>query len=376
MIVSVLALIVLSEPLRLRADVLGQARDPAGVLVLQGQGTVTDALTIDVLVWGNASESTRADILVGALRYRDPAGHGELTAGRMLLTSGGLLPLHLDGLRVFGRAPSGTTLELFGGVPVVPRFDANAWDWALGGRVGQSIGNGAAGIAYLQQRSAGQLDHHEIALDFTLFPLDWLDVGARGAYDLVTHGVAEIVATTAATAGAFRFELSGLHRSPARLLPATSLFSVLGDATVGALGARVSWSAAPRLDLSAGGGARWIDDVAFEDLSALASLRLGPDRTSGSIGAELRRQGAPDGGWSGVRLFGRTPLVPDLSLSSELELVRPDHDDRGDLWLWGLVALAWSFHPSWDVAAAFEASSSAESEVAFDAIARLGYQWW
>mgnify|MGYP000184202791 CR=1 FL=1 len=112
MIVSVLALIVLSEPLRLRADVLGQARDPAGVLVLQGQGTVTDALTIDVLVWGNASESTRADILVGALRYRDPAGHGELTAGRMLLTSGGLLPLHLDGLRVFGRAPSNEELAV------------------------------------------------------------------------------------------------------------------------------------------------------------------------------------------------------------------------------------------------------------------------
>lgn len=385
-VAGVLVLVVASAPsvaaadaYRLRGDALVQARAPTGVLVLDGHGEVTPELGVEVYLWGGVGgdPSAEADLLVAALSYIDADGRGELRAGRILITSGALRPLHMDGLSALVRAPSGTSLSLFGGLPTTPRFEGRSWDWAVGGRLAQDLGPLTAGIAYLQQRDAGQLAFHELGLDAVLFPADWLDFAARGAFDLIatTPTLAELVVTAAFTTGPVRTTLSGVHRSPAHLLPATSLFSVLGDRATRTLDLRAEWQAAPRLVVSGGGGARFFDDVAYEDLAVRAQLRLAREATGGALGLELRRQGAPDGGWWGARLFTRVPIIEVLAASAELELLRPDQQDRGEVWPWGLVALSWRPHPSWEVAAAFEASVSPEALRAFDGLLRATYLW-
>lgn len=371
--------LVRADPYRLRADALVQARDPTGVLILDGQGEVTPELGVEVYLWGGAGgePSPELDLLVAALTYVDAAGRGEVRAGRLLVTSGALRPVHLDGLSALGRIPSsGTSLQLFAGLPARPRFGARDWDWAVGGRLAQDIGRATVGLGYLQQRDAGQLEFHELGVDFAVFPVAWLDLGARAAVDVISPALAELVATIAVTVGPVRGTLGAVHRSPSHLLPATSLFSVLGDRATRSFDLRLDWQAAPRLTLSVAGGPRLYDDVVYEDLLGRAELRLARDAAGGLVGLELHRQGAPGGGWSGARAYGRLPLVAAVAVSAELELVRADAPgDRGELWPWGLLAVSWRPHVSWELAAAAEARSTPEVRYGVDALLRASYLW-
>jgi hypothetical protein len=381
-----------SGAVRLRGDALLQARAPTGVVVLQGQGAITPALGVEVLLWGGGGDLTspEGDLLVAALAYVDPRGRGELRAGRMLVTAGALRPLALDGLSVLGRAGAGTSLQLFAGLPVSPRFSVQAWDWAAGARLAQAIGPVTLGGGYLQRRAAGQLDAHEVALDAVAFPAAWLDLGARGALDLVSGTIAEAVLTSGLTLGAVRVSASAVHRVPAHLLPATSLFSVLGASRTTHAEVRVDWRATPRLDLSATLDGAWFEPAVYAGGALLGQLRLGRARDAGVIGGELRRQSAPGtnglGGWVGARVFVRVPLVSGpgfgLALASEVELVRPDQPTRvgdgsarGAWWPWGLVALTARPLDAWEVSLAAEASASPEARAALDVLARATYLW-
>ncbi|MCC7383170.1 MAG: hypothetical protein IT384_15130 [Deltaproteobacteria bacterium] len=368
-----------ASPYRLRGDAFVQAQEPTGALILDGQGEVTKELGVEVFVWGGVGgvPNPEADLLVAALRYRDPEGRAEVRAGRIVLAAGALRPLHMDGVTAFGRAPwGGTALQAFTGITVAPRFSERGWDWLVGGRLSQQIGIGVVGVAYLQQRDHGQIADHEVALDLTMYPVSWLDLALRGAYDLAHPGLSEAILTAAAQAGDLRLEIKGVQRSPTRLLPATSLFTVLGDLAFRSAAGQARWRVAPRLDLVAGAGARFFDEDAYEDVTGQVLLRLGDHADDGQIGVEVRRQGAPEGGWLGARLTARVPINGALFASSEIELVRPDEPRaRGELWPWALLGISWYVVPSWEMAIAAEGNMSPEAKSSFDVLVRLAYLW-
>jgi hypothetical protein len=185
--------------------------------------------------------------------------------------------------------------------------------------------------------------------------------------------VSEAVVSTAARRGAWRFELTGIHRSPSRLLPATSLFSVLGDTPSNRLGAQLRWRAAPRLDLDGGAAAIALGDDVGVDVSARARLRL-DDRGEGACSLELRR--ASLGGWTGGRAALVVPLAGKVVVAAELELAVPDEaDGRGAIWPWGLVALRWRPARAWETAVAVEASAGPSEVARLDALFRLSRSW-
>lgn len=378
-IVAVLALspaVATASPYRLRADAFTQVQEPLGVLALEGEGEVVKGLSVSALLWGAAGgePNPEADALVALVSYRDPDGYTWARAGRWVLTSGALPPVHLDGIAILGRAPWGGTAEAFAGMPVVPRFGPRAFDWVAGGRLAQSFGPATFGLAYLHRRDAGQLADHELALDALLLPIDGFDLAVRASADLIHLGVSQATIAGAYERGAWRVELQGAQRSPSRLLPATSLFSVLGDAALRQAFGRVRWRAAPRLDLSAAGGVRLFDDEPAEDVILSALLRLGADG-GGAVGLDLTRQGGPDEGWIGARATGRVPLVLDLAVLAEVEVVVPDEPrDRGELWPWALLGLSWA-PAHWELAAAFEASAGPSAESSFDVLLRVAYHW-
>jgi hypothetical protein len=359
---------------RLSGDALVLSRAPAGLIALGGDARPASWVSAEALIWAGTGEVTRADALVAAVRFAHPDGWGELSLGRIIAATGALRPVHLDGARGIARAPFGSSIEAFGGVPVGYEFVGRGGDWLVGGRIAQDVlGYGSIGLSIFEEHDRGDPADREVGIDLAVHPLEWLDLSARGAYDLLDSGISEVLLSGGLRLGVVRTEIYATHRSPSRILPATSIFSVLGDVPSRRAGVQISWRAAPRLDLTASGGAREIDGFS-EELMGRASLRL-DDRGRGMIALEVRRDGAPEAKWTGVRALARVPLPADLIASTELELVVPDESDRGKLWPWGLLALGWSPFEGWEVGAAIEASATPENVFAIDGLFRASYRF-
>lgn len=267
----------------------------------------------------HGEQGSTGDVLTLVVKLRDPKHRGEVKMGRLLVATGSVRPLQLDGASALGRTPWGQSLEVFGGAPVVPRFGERAYDWAVGGRAAQSIASVAtAGVAYVHRRDHGEIADEEIGADVATAPSRFFDLAARGAYDLATPGLADALVSIGSRVSDLRFEAFATRRSPGRLLPATSLFSVLCDIPSTRFGATTRWYAAPRLDLFASGASQIQDDRVGYDTSLRTTLRT-DDEGEGSLGLELRRQGVPGASWSGARGIATVPLVPRfLRASTEL----------------------------------------------------------
>ncbi|MGA3121887.1 MAG: hypothetical protein ABSF69_14060 [Polyangiaceae bacterium] len=367
-----------ADALRLRADALAETQgtsSPTGLVVLQGQDAIRPWISAEALVWAGArSPHLTGDVLVLTVRLREPHGYVEALAGRFVIATGAVHPVQIDGGHVIGRAPWGSTVEAFGGLPVVPRFGARSYDWIAGGRVAQRVADTVTlGVSYVQRREDGEISSEELGADLAAAPARWLDVAAFGAYDLENPGIAEARASAAVRCNDWRFELFGSQLSPGRLLPATSLFSVLGDMPSQTMGATVRWRAAPRLDLLASGAGQDVAGGLGGNGWVRTTLRL-DDRGNGSLGLELRRVDLPGARWTGVRAIGAVPLGKGFWYSSEIEIVAADHPDgRGVAWPWGLSALSWRSRDGWQVAGALEASATPLLRYEADALVRLSY---
>jgi len=349
-----------------------QSPTPTGLIVVQGEDNLRPWIGAEALVWAGAKPGVTADVLVLAVHLREPHGLGDLRVGRFVLATGAVLPVQLDGADVVLRAPWGSSVETFGGMPVVPRFGPRSYDWLAGARVAQSLAARATlGFSYVERRTYGDISDDEVGADFAAAPVKWFDVAAHGSYDLTSPGISEARASAATRVTDWRFELFASQRSPSRLLPATSLFSVLGDFPSQMIGGTVKWKAAPRLDLLASGAGQSVGASLGGNGWVRAALKL-DDRGDGNLGLEVRRQDVSTAQWTGIRAIGAFPLGHGFRYSTELELAAPDHPDgRGVVWPWGLLALAWRSHTGWEVAGALEASSTPVHRYESDALLRV-----
>ncbi len=382
-----------SAQLRLRADALAAVESPVGLLSLEAEAAPAPWLRAEALVWlgGGAGEGGEGDALIAVVEARRLDGAAALRLGRMIAAVGALRPLHLDGARASARLPWQLSIEGFGGVPVAEGMNGRRADWLVGGRVGRQLGDfGGVGFAYLQQRDHGSLAAHELAFDAGAALGGRSDAAARLSYDVIGAGLAEAQLVASTRRGAWRGELYLARRNASHLLPATSLFSVLGDGDAERAGGVVNVRAAPRLELSGELGARRSAGELAVEAQLRARLWLGDRvmrRTSdgrlaaadvGALGLELRRAGAGGEGWTGGRVSARIPVAGGqggaLIAAAELELVIPDDGGRGAAWPWALGALSWRL-ACWEAAIAVEASASPELASRLDVLARLARRW-
>lgn len=361
-----------AEPYRLRADAYASGQDAiTGLLVLDGQARARSWIDAQAVVWVGTG-SYPADVLVASVRAHDPTGIGELRLGRLMVTAGAIRPVHLDGADVIGRAPWGSTVEVFGGSPVVRDYASRDYDWVVGGRASQRVSSyGTLGVSYLQMRQTGALAYEEVGLDATALVTKYLSGAFSGAYDLARPGISDARVSLAGRFAGVRIEGFALQRSPSHMLPATSLFAALGDVPSQRAGGSVLWRAAPRLDIAGEASAESLGGELGGQFLFRTVLRL-DERGNGALGLELRRQGAPGASWSGVRGTVRVPFARMFSASTELELVRPDEArGRGAVWPWGLVALSVKPIKMLEIAGAVEASASPEHVSALGGILRV-----
>ncbi len=361
-----------ADPLRLRADALATTSAPAGLVTLEADGDAGPNVSAEAVVWsggGALGDDAHADVLVIALRARTADGRESVRLGRFVETLGALRPLQIDGVAARVRLPYQLDAEAYAGIPVQPDLAVSrAWDWATGARIARHLGDlGSVGLAFAEQRDDGRLVSEEIAADAgaSLGRAD--DVAAKLAYDLANPGIAEASLVASHRRRALRIDVYASDRQASHLLPATSLFSVLGDTPAVRAGTTLTWRAAPRLELAADLGAR----RAEQETSPTGVLRarllldaLGKSAVSG----ELRR----DDGWTGARGAARIALAGHLFASTELELVRPDH--VAQLWPWALGAIGWD-DGTWQAAVALEVSASPQDRRRLDVLAQLSRRW-
>jgi hypothetical protein len=364
------------DPLRLRADALAETSSPTGLVVLQGEDELRPWIDAESLVWAGAKPSVTGDVLVLSLRVREPRRRVEVRGGRFVLATGAVRPVQVDGAEVTLRAPCGTAVESFGGAPVVPRLGARPYDWLAGGRASQKLGtNVVVGISYVQRREDGEISNHEVGADGAIAVARWLDVAGYAAYDLSSSGLADARVSAASRFGPLRLELFASDRSPSRLLPATSLFSVLGDLPSQMVGSTIKWLAAPRLDVLASGAWQDAGGAMGGNGWIRTTLRL-DDKGDGTLGLEVRRVDVSTSQWTGVRGVSAQPLGRGFRVSSEIEIVVPDHPaGRGIAWPWGILALAWRSKSQWEVAGALEAASTPQDRYEANALLRLAKSW-
>jgi hypothetical protein len=368
-----------ADPLRLRADALATTQSPAGLMILDASSSAASQLSAEAIVW-TASEALpgehAGDVLVIALRARTADGRASARLGRFVEALGALRPVHVDGAAARVRLPYQLDAEAYAGVPVLPGLmTSRSWDWVTGARIARRLGeSGSLGVAYMQERDDGRLAIEELGVDAGLALDKRDDIGVRAAYDLANPGLAEVTASASTRGKGWRAELYGGYRAASHILPATSLFTVLGDVPSERAGTLVTWQAAPRLALIGDLGARYVDDAFAPAIAMRARLAL-DGRGAGAITGELRRDGAADDPWTGARAALRVPLCGAFSAASEVEVAIPDDPrGRGAIWPWALVALAWD-RGVWHAAIAAEASATPEDRRRLDALATFGRSW-
>jgi len=382
-----------ADPIRLRADALATTDAPAGLVTIEADGRQGADLSAEAVVWiggGTIGDTGHSDVLVMALRARTLDGRLSGRFGRFVESLGALRPVQVDGAAGRVRLPHRIDVEVYGGIPVLAVTAASAgpevepfasvtqtraWDWVVGGRVARQLGDsGSVGVAYAEQREDGRLVSEEVGVDGGTSINKRDDLAAKLAYDIANPGLAQISIVASRRYKELRVDVYSSYLAASHLLPATSLFSVLGDVPAERAGTTLSWRIAPRLDVGGDLGVRHAEDDTAPEIVVRARLRL-DDRGTSALAGELRRDGVGDDEWTGARGVARIALPYALTASTELELVIPDHArGLGVVWPWALIALAWD-NATWHAAVAAEASASPQDRRRVDVLAQLGWRW-
>lgn len=361
--------------LRLSADAWATAPDPSAFLMVQAEARGRTAVLYDAeaLVWagvferyapnreGNEDQGpvARGDVALMEVHLRDPVHWWDVRLGRILYRGGAVRPLHLDGAAVGVHTPTGATVEVFGGMPVLDDQEGRSFDWLVGMRSTQSIGDIASiGYSYWQERDGGVAAHSELGAEATFTPLPALLFSSTFAIDVLDVGLAEARVSALLHDRVNRLELFATRRSPHRMLGATSFFASLGSYDADQIGVTGFWRAAPRLDVTATATVDRVADAPGATQLVRADLRL-DDEGASALGGEARRVSDPGASWTGFRAFVRLPLPLRLHWSAEAELAIPDDPrGRGIAWPWALTALRFDATPALSLAASVEASST------------------
>jgi hypothetical protein len=372
-----LSVLARAQPTTLTLEGWGQTYRPAALANFEARAREYPWVQFEAQVWTGQIprvDGATADLVVMAARFHEPTGHLDARIGRFVLSCGAVRPVHIDGGSVRVAGTWGTSLEGFAGVPVLPRFAMRSYDWLVGGRLGQRIGDWAAfGASFVERRQYGARIDQEVGADLAAYPMRKLTFSGRFSYDLVSRGVSEVQANGSYGDVDRRIELFASARSAALILPATSLFSVLSDAVSVQAGASGRYRVAPRLRLGALAGYRAQGDLRGVRARAEATLWLDDEGASAIEGA-ITRDGVAGQHWTGLRALFYRDLIEHVRLMAELELVRSDHDrGQGRWWPWGRISGRYVFLEDFSVSVGAEGSASPQFVRLFQGLVRLAY---
>lgn len=341
-----------------------------------------DELRVVVSAWGSIDpgepiDDDRADgdVDLGYLEAHTFKGKLTLRAGRQLVFTGGLRATGLDGGFAEGRyGPVG--LSIYGGVPVTPRFGWDRGDTMWGARayVRRSI-DAELGFSYIQAMDDGRVARLDLGADARYSLSRRLTVTALGLFSVEAERLAEArLAASFEPVRRVNVTAEVSRTAPDLFLSRASILSVFAEAERNEAGAIVSLR--PLRDLLARVSYYALDNA--EGLGHRAEIRADLAVLNGGvIGCEAGLLNLPDDeGYQHARLYGRAPIVRNLSLSLDGDLYHLDEMRNGtEISVRALAALRWDPAPRWRAVVTALVGSDPFAERRFEAMAKLAWSF-
>ena len=312
-------------------------------IVVSGWGMVAGGDLID------GSDNVTGDLDVGYIEGKVLDRRLFLRLGRQLVASGVARNLQLDGLDAVARLPAGFTVEVYGGVPVAPRFGYTYGSGAVGGRLSwRPTRVFEGGVSFVEVLDDGRADRQEVGADARLFLGDQVTLNGLAAFSAIEARLSE--ASLRALWQARRnleLTLEANRVAPDLFVSRNSIFSVFAEDNRDELGTTLFFRPVPRLRLYGDGFAVNDDSGTGGRAGLRAALALDGENAT-TLGAEGRVLALPGSRYLQGRLFGAHRFGKKVTATLDCDAVWLDPAINGqDLSLTFAGTVGWDFSPGW-----------------------------
>jgi hypothetical protein len=341
-----------------------------------------DDLRLEVSVWGGGllgqpigGQQAIGDVDVGYLEARLLRRRVSLRLGRQVVTGGAARFSHIDGAMLGVQLFRGLELQVWGGVPAIPRFGVRPGEAAAGARLLYRFGfSNQIGLSFAHLQDLGRAARQDIALDFLAQPHRTVSLSGLGVLSLLELRLVEAdVGITWQPLRILDVRADWRRQSPDLFIPRSSIFSVFSQETRDEFGAQVSLRPDGRVDLNADYHTI-IDPTGTGHRAAIkGALRLGPLHQM-TVGAQLRLLRLPTNGYYQARLFALWRLGHGLTASVDADAYLFDQPINGESFSFvGAASLGWDFKPAWRILASGAAHTTPFQIGGWEAVLKLAY---
>jgi hypothetical protein len=296
--------------------------------------------------------------------------------GRQLVFGGAARAQPMDGGSLTWRIWRGVGLNVYGGVPVTPRFGVHQGDAMTGGRLfWRPTVDSEVGASFLEMLNDGLQARQDLGVDGRWRIMRSLTLTGYALWSLLELRLAEAdLAATWQPRTSVQLGVDYRRTAPDLFLPRSSILSVFSQETRDEAGGYAYWRPLPRLRAEAD----------YHVLLAEAGFgQRGGARLSASLGAayETTRAAevrflrlATENGYVQARLYAISRLTQTMVATVDLDLYELEQPINGQtLSFTGAATLGWDFSPRWRAVVTAIADATPQVERRFEGMVKLVY---
>ena len=280
-------------------------------IVARGWGRVTMGVPLD-------DHRTAGDVDSLFFEGRLLQRHLTLRLGRQMVTGGAARATQMDGAFARVVAGKGIGAELYGGIPVDPRFAAARGDAMAGGRLFWNPSfDSEVGASAVYALKRGYVARKDAGFDASITPVRPLTLSGLAQWSIDDRRLEEArLSALWQLASQLQIVADVQRTAPDLFIDRSSIFAVFAEELRDEAGGEIVLRPLRPLSISAGWHWLRVEGGHGHRASVHGSLRTGDD---GSLGVELRLLTQPDNGYKEARLYWIRKLSPDFTLTLDLD---------------------------------------------------------
>ncbi|HEX4462971.1 MAG TPA: hypothetical protein VIA18_33590 [Polyangia bacterium] len=305
----------------------------------------------------------------------------ELRLGRQLVFGGAARALPLDGASATVRLPRRIAVNVYGGVPVTPRFGVHQGDFVSGGRLSfRPSVDSEIGASFIEMLKDGLQARQDLGVDARYHPtapaLRSLTLTGYALVSLIELRLVEgdVAATWQALRTPLQLGLDYRRTSPDLFLPRSSILSVFSQETHDEAGGNLYWRPVSRVRVEGDWHAVVDGDGFGQRGGARITGSLGPAfETTLTAEARVLRL-VTDDGYVQARVYAVQRLATKLVATLDLDAYWLERAINGQtLSFTSAATLGWDFSPGWRAVVTGIADTTPQVERRVECMAKLVY---